>query len=217
MQGPGSGANAIVLPSTHLHAHAHPHKQTRPLQTKTGQAGSRPARLPLQPSQTGPLNLTLTHRAAQRRLGASSSRRRPASSSTLSPSLGRRTASCPSNTRSFSGILLDICPRTPCFLFLAAPGSPGRKVCHIVVSSTVSIQVSRMLFAPSKLPKPKPKASDGAGLKALCLPRHAYAMPPTCTHSCLASRRHMCHLTQPWPEAGHKLAIRRRYPVSQAR
>jgi len=138
-----------------------------------------------------------------------------ASSSTLSPP-SARTASCPSNTRSFSGILLDVCPRTPCFLFLAAPGSPGRKLCHIVVSSTASYpgESHAFRFPPQSSQPQSQKPRTGARLSFCCLPRRA-PMPCHATHMhapVLPAAAPTCLLIAPGgPEDGHipQLAIRR--------
>ena len=192
MQGPGSGANAIVLPSTHLHARALAHRRTsrtRPLQTKTD-PGGQPDRAP-EPDTPG-------HRSRAAAAGCLVEPTQAASSSTPSPP-SVRTACCPSNTRSFSGILLDVCPRTPCFLFLAAPGSPGRKLCHIVVSSTsLHPGESHAFPLPSKLSNPKPKTTSDGGEPQLAV-CHAmppcYAMSPTCTLlSCEPRLPPICHL-----------------------
>lgn len=201
VQGPGSGANAIVLPSTHLHAHAHAHTHTHTGAQADQTTADQDRAQGGQPEQTGPLNLTPGDRSSVQRAAAAGCLVEPtqaASSSTPSPP-SARTASCPSNTRSFSGILLDVCPRTPCFLFLAAPGSPGRKLCHIVVSSTSLLPGESHAFPlPSKLSNPKPKTTSDGGEPQLAV-CHAmppcHAMSPTCTLlSCEPRLPPICHL-----------------------
>lgn len=201
VQGPASGANAIVLPSTHLHAHAHAHTHTHTGAQADQTTADQDRAQGGQPEQTGPLNLTPGDRSSVQRAAAAGCLVEPtqaASSSTPSPP-SARTASCPSNTRSFSGILLDVCPRTPCFLFLAAPGSPGRKLCHIVVSSTSLLPGESHAFPlPSKLSNPKPKTTSDGGEPQLAV-CHAmppcHAMSPTCTLlSCEPRLPPICHL-----------------------
>lgn len=197
VQGPGSGANAIDLPVRPLSCTpTHTHTGAQADQTTADQ--DRPRRA-ARAARTGPLNLTPGHRSSAAAAGCLVEPTQAASSSTPSPP-SARTASCPSNTRSFSGILLDVCPRTPCFLFLAAPGSPGRKLCHIVVSSTAPIQVSRMLFAPLQALKPKAKRHLGRATPQLAVcPRRVPSAMPCHPHVCCcpATRRPACHLIAP--------------------
>lgn len=176
MQGPGSGANAIVLPSTHLHAHAHALRRTsRPdhCRPKTG-PGGQPDRAP--EPDPGPS----TQRAAA--AGCLVEPTQAASSSTR-PLPRRGLHPVPPTHAHFQEYCLT-CPRTPCFLFLAAPGSPGRKLCHIVVSSTSLHPGESHAFCSPQARKPKAKNHLGRGTPQLVV-CHAlppcHAMSPTCT------------------------------------
>lgn len=193
VQGPGSGANAIVLPSTHTCTPTHTHTgaqagpdHCRPRQSQAG-------------SQTGPLNLTpRAIEAAQRRLGASSSRRRLLQVA-LRPLPRRGLHPVPPTHALFQEYCLTFAhvPRVSYFLLLLA--LQGASCAILLCLVQASIKVSRMLFSPSKLSNPKPKKHLGRPMPQLAV---CHAMPP-----CHAMRCHATHMHAPVLPAAAQLAM----------